>query len=107
MEYRFIYGDSHDDPPAYRIFPSDRGSVDIHHQYGCNCCDQFSTIGFLLPLVGEVGQRVENLIGPCSGFRMEQNAEIIDIFGVPVERVMGEALVLLADGSYLACCNCD
>lgn len=87
---------------AYLITPKEDG-YSIQHQYNCVCCDQFCVTGKAEPINKELAEILDKMLGcePAS------KKEIKKKTGLKVERVLGEGLLLLKDGRYIATNNCD
>jgi hypothetical protein len=118
MEYLMLYCGNWFDK-AYRIYPcgigrfsQDQPKYDVRHQYGCVCCKQWSINAWKIDKInGELGEWLANAVGQCpSGFDIAYfNDELKEKIGVGAAEfgLRDEALLELADGSYIATNNCD
>jgi hypothetical protein len=99
----FLYSQTGLYHKAYFITPDDAGD-DIHHQYGCVGCSQFEIKGRLEKVPDDLAQKFDELLARCDYAK----AEVISLeTGMEVDYVLGEGLLKLADGRYVATCNCD
>lgn len=94
---------------AYLITPDDEGE-DIQHQYGCVGCCHFEIKGKVETIEPyELADKIEDVMDGLCMYGDERNVieEFEKLTGWPVERVLGEALIKLKDGRYVAVNNCD
>lgn len=88
---------------AYFITPDENGE-EVQHQYGCVCCNQFSIKGTIEEIKdSELVSNLVNVLG-CDYFSPEA---IKLATGLDVAEVLGESLMRLTDGRYVAVENCD
>lgn len=98
----FLFCDKGLHDTAYFIIPDENGD-EIHHQFGCVMCDQFSIKGRLEKVPEDLAKKLEELLG-C---QYAEPAVITLQTGLEVDHVLGESLARLKDGRYVATCNCD
>ena len=124
----FLYGDPNTHAPAYFIIPADHPDFyakcpngenpkpeRVEHQYGCVACRQFSVMGRIEPVEPELlALTLDASLGCHLGFGYaerecpgELEKMISRTIGLEVERAMGEGLIKLKDGRYVATQNCD
>lgn len=117
MEFLRFSPENADAPRAWMIVPKtnprfyqggDGVAREIHHQFGCASCRHFGILGRAEPITDpEFIERLERNIG-CAASENPFPPHILSSrIRIPVARVLGEALIQLADGRYIAIENCD
>ena len=98
----FLFCEPEFSQTAYMITPSETG-YNIEHQYNCCCCDNFQITGKAEPIRKDLAEILDGLLGCNPASRKEIKKKT----GLKVESVLGEGLLLLKDGRYIATNNCD
>lgn len=104
--FLFLHGNPYE--TAYLITPDESGEK-IQHQYGCVGCAQFIINGKAEAVSEPLASQIEDAMSELCGYGDEDAVvkQIEKLTEWKVERVLGEALIELKDGRFLAVNNCD